>query len=218
MLRVFAPLLASAFLISQSASASPKFATVRVGEIYRNLVSTKTMNEELEQERQTILKDERAVHLRKVLDEMKQLYEELQKKRGVPADDASRKLAQAFEQKRQESQTLQQEFQLFETEKKKEINRKMVTAMRSSLEKISAAAKRVSGEKGYDGAFDISGNSNTGVPVILYVKGSEDITEQVVAALQDSGEPTVAPVSDSPVAPAPAAPAPETPAPTPAKP
>jgi len=213
MLRVFAPLLASAFLISQSAVAAPKFATVRVGEVYRDLVSTRKMNEELEKERQTIIKDERAVHLRKILEEMKHLYDELQKKRGAPADDVSRKLAQAFEQKRQESQTLQQEFQAFETEKKKEINLRMVTGMRAALVKISTAANKVAGEKGYAGAFDVSGNSNSGVPVILYVKNPEDITEQVVAALKDSGEPSVAPISDTPAAPAttPEAPAPAKP-------
>lgn len=216
MLRAFAPLLASAFILFPPfASAAPRIAIVRVGEIYRDLVSTKTMNEELEKERQTIIKDERAVHLRKILTEMKELYDELAKKRGAPMDDATRKLAQNFEQKRQESQTLQHEFQLFETEKKKEINRKMVEAMRASLEKISAATVKVAGERGYDATFDISGNSNTGVPILLYAKQPEDITEQVVAVLKDSGEPSVTSATDTPAGPAPT---PETPAAAPAKP
>lgn len=215
MLRVSASLVAFAFLLSLPVTAAPKFATVKVSEIYRNLVSTKKLTGEMELERQSILKDERAEHLRRMLAEMKSLYDELQKRRGAAADDESRKLAQAFEQKRQESQTLQQEFQLFETEKKKEINSKMVISMRASLEKIAAASRKVAQEKGFDGAFDVSGNSNTGVPVILFVKNDNDITEEVVAALKDAGEPTAPAISDSPAAPTPVAPAP---APAPAKP
>ncbi|HVJ44915.1 MAG TPA: OmpH family outer membrane protein [Luteolibacter sp.] len=217
MLRASASLIAFAFLLSLPISAAPKFATVKISEIYRNLVSTKKLTADLELERQAILKDERAEHLRRMLAELKSLYEELQKKRGVATDDETRKLAQAFEQKRQESQTLQQEFQLFETEKKKEINSKMVTSMRASLEKIAAASRKVAQEKGFDGAFDVSGNSNTGVPVILFVKNDNDITEEVVAALKDAGEPTTPAISDSPAAPTPEAPAPA-PAPAPAKP
>jgi outer membrane protein len=202
MLRAFALLCSLTFLSTLPAAAVPKFAAVKVSEIYGNLVSTRTMNDNLDRERKAIIDDERAVHLRKILEEMKQLYAELQKRRSEPVDDVTRKLAQAFEQKRQESQTLQEEFQLFENEKKKEINRKMVAAMRTSLDKIAETTRRIAKEKGYDAAFDVSGNSNSLVPVILYSKVPNDITEEVVAALKDVGEPSTPPATAAPAPPA----------------
>ncbi|WAC18228.1 OmpH family outer membrane protein [Luteolibacter sp. SL250] len=175
------------------AVAAPRFAVVRITEIYQNLTSTQIMLLELQKDRAEILKDERAVHLRKVLEELKQLQAQLQAKRDAPVDDVLRKLAQQYEIKRQEGQTLQEEFQVFDAEKRKEINRKMVTTMRASLNKIDGTARTIAQEQGFDGAFDSSANSNTGVPILLYVKNAPDITKDVVARLQDAGEPSSAP-------------------------
>lgn len=212
MIRVSAMFLSLAAAFATAASAAPKFATVRIADVYRGLASTRALNESLDLERRAIIDDERAIHLRKILEELRQLNEELQKKRAAPVDDTTRKLAQAFELKRQEAQTLQQEFQIFEAGKKKEINGKMVAGMRASLAKITATAQRLAGEQGYDCAFDVSGNSNSSVPVILYSKTAKDLTEDVVAALKDEGEPTAPPASSNP------APAPQEPAPVPVTP
>lgn len=179
------------------ATAAPKFALVRIAEIYRNLDSTHTMLAEIQKERTEILKDERAVHLRKVLDELKQLQVQLQAKRDTPVDDTIRKLAQQYEIKRQEGQTLQEEFQIFDAEKKKEINRRMVAAMRASLTKIEETARAIAGEQGFDATFDSSANSNTGVPILLYAKDAPDITKDVVARLQDAGESSGTPATDA---------------------
>lgn len=220
MLRAAIALIPLTAVLTLSATAAPGFATVRVTDIYRNLSSTQTLLTGLQKERDEILKDERGIHLRKILGELEAIQKQLQAKRDAPVDDAIRKLAQDFEVKRQEAQTLQEEFQIFDAEKKKEINRKMVLSMRSSLEKINAAARRISQEKGFEGTFDSSGNSNTGVPVILYAKNAEDITEDVIAVLKDAGDPsgpfpaaTPAPAGAPAPNPAPA-PAPATPSPT----
>jgi len=76
------------------AMAAPRFAVVQVTEVYRNLTSTQTMLAEIQKERAEILKDERAVHLRNLLEEMKALQAQLQAKRDAPVDDTIRKLAQ----------------------------------------------------------------------------------------------------------------------------
>lgn len=194
------------------AMAAPKYAIVRVTDIYRNLTSTHTMLESIQKERDEIMKDERAVHLRNVVEEMSKLQSQLQAKRDSPVDDNVRMLAQQYEIKRQEGQTLQEEFETFESEQKKEINRRMVAAMRSSLSKIDSATRKIAEEHGFDAAFDSSGISNTGLPILLYSKNAQDITKDVVARLQDTGEPSGPPpatASDpsaptAPVAPAPA--------------
>lgn len=89
----------------------------------------------------------------------------------------------------------------------------MVEAMRTSLAKIREATEKIAHEQGFDGAFDSSGNSNTGVPIVLYVKNAPDITKDVVARLQDTGEPSGAPAGAAPAPDATPAGAGSTPAP-----
>lgn len=204
--------------LAATASAAPRFAAVRIVDIYGKLESTVTRQKELQKEQTEMLKDERAEQLRRMLTELQDLQAQLQAKRNSPVDETTRKLARDFEIKRQETQTLQQEFETFRAEKTKEINRRLVIAMRASLDKIAATSNRLAKEQGFDAAFDSSGKSNTGVPILLYAKNTKDITEDVVAALKDAGEPTVAegsPEAQAPAAPgAPAAPqAPVTPNP-----
>ena len=200
----FIPLTAALIL---PAAAAPKFAIVRVTDIYRSLTSTQTLLSGLQKERDEIIKDERGIHLRKILGELESLQKQLQAKREAPIDDATRKLAQEYEIKRQEAQTLQEEFQIFDAEKKKEINRKMVVSMRASLEKINAASRKISQEQGFAATFDSSGNSNTGVPVVLYTKDAKDITDEVIAVLKDAGDPPAPAISPSPVPGVPLSPA-----------
>lgn len=186
-----------------TASAAPRFALIRVKDIYAGLPSTAALQQEIKNERDLIMKDQRAEELRKIIAELQSLQTRLSDKNN-PLDEAtSRKLARSYEIKRQEAQTLQKEFESFRTEQEKQINRKMVTGMRASLDKIMETSRKVAKEKGYDLVFDSSGNTNTGVAFVLYQKTSPDLTGDVKAALQDA-------------APAPAAAAPATTTPKPA--
>jgi|TARA_B110000037_G_C17117836_1_gene504476 hypothetical protein len=68
-------------------------------------------------------------------------------------------------------------------EENKRINKEMVAGMRASLERITAAASQLAKERNIDGELDISGNSNTGIPFVLYSGDASDITEDVVELL-----------------------------------
>jgi len=178
----FFTLLATALL----AHGAPRFALVRVRDIYVALPSTTLMQQEIKKDRDAIMKDERAEQLRKIIAELQSLQGQLSDKTS-PLDEATnRKLARTYEIKRQEAQTLQQEFEIFKTENEKIINKKMVAGMRSSLERIVKMSGKIAREKGYDTVFDSSGNTNTGIPFILYSKQVPDLTEDVQAALKDS--------------------------------
>lgn len=210
------PLIASILVaaLTLPLSAAPKFSVVRISDIYRNLTSTHTLLSGLQKEREEILKDERGMQVRKSLTELQEMQKNLQQRlknreAGSPLDDETRKLAQEFELKRQQAQSLQEEFQVFERERQKELNRKMVTSMRSSLDKITVTARRIAAEQGYDGVFDSSGHSNTGVPLIIYSKSAKDLTDEVIAALADAGDPSRSPGEEA----APAPPEPPTEAP-----
>lgn len=184
-----------------SASAAPRFAVVRIKDIYTALPSTAAIQQQIKNDQAAIMKDQRAEQLRKIIGELQSLQAQLSDK-TTPLDEAtSRKLARTYEIKRQEAQTLQQEFENFKAEQEKIINRKMVAGMRASLDRIETVSKKISGERGFDAVFDSSGDTNTGVPFVLFTKNAPDLTADVQAALKDS-EPTT---SISPPAAAPAA-------------
>ena len=168
-----------------AASAAPRLALVRVKDIYSALPSTTALQEQVKKERDAIMKDERAEQLRKIISELQTLQGQLSDK-SKPLDEATSKtLARSYEIKRQEALTLQQEFEGFQTDQEKAINKKMVTAMRDSLDRIASISARIAKERGYDTVFDSSGNTNTGVPFILFSKNAPDITADIEAALKD---------------------------------
>ena len=168
------------------AVAAPRFALVRVTDIYKDLPATKQLQEEVQAKRDAVLRDERADALRKILEELQSLQTEIRNNKTELDAEGSRKVARNYEMKRREAQTLQEEFENYRAEKTKEINREMVVAMRASLDQIVAISRKLAKEQGYDGIFDSSGSSNTGVPLILYSKNTKDLTKDVIAALQDA--------------------------------
>lgn len=173
-----------------TASAAPRFAVVRVKDIYTSLPSTAALQQEIKSERERIMTDQRADQLRKIITELQTLQAQLSDKNHPLDEGTSRNLARSYEIKRQEAQTLQKEFESFKSEQEMQINRKMVSGMRDSLNQIMAASKRIAKEQGYDCVFDSSGNTNTGVAFVLYEKKSPDLTDDVMAALQDSANKT----------------------------
>lgn len=189
-----------------TATAAPRIALVRVKDVYTALPSTASLQQEIKKERENIMKDERAEQLRKIIGELQALQAQLSDKATPPDEATGRKLARNYEIKRQEAQTLQQEFENFKTEKEKEINKKMVVGMRTSLDRIMKTSHKIAREKGYDSVFDSSGNTNTGLPFILYSKKAPDLTEDVQAATKDS-EAAAKPAEKAPVKPPEKAPA-----------
>ncbi|MCP5547618.1 MAG: OmpH family outer membrane protein [Akkermansiaceae bacterium] len=179
-----------------TALGAPKIALVRVTEIYSGLASTAELQKSIKEERATIMRDPRAEDLRRIIGQLRSLQEQLANK-DKPLDEAtSRKVSRNFEIKRQEAQTLQKEFESFKTEREKEINRRMVTAMRESLDRIVSTSRKLATEQGFDMVIDSSGNTNTGVPFVLYSKNPNDLTDNVKAALQDAAAKPAAVAND----------------------
>lgn len=168
-----------------AADAAPRVAIVRVKEIYTGLTTTEALQQDTKKQNEEIWKDQRAKELSRMLEELKGLQKQLSDKSQPLDEDTARKLARNYEIKRQEALTLQKEFELFRDVQEKEINRKMVSAMRSSLTLITETSQRIAKDKGFDLLIDGSGNTNTGVPFLLYQKEAPDITEDVKAALKD---------------------------------
>ena len=79
------------------ASAAPKFALVRVKDIYAELPSTVILQQQIKKERDDIMKDQRAEQLRKIIGELQALQAQLSDKAN-PLDEATqKKLARTYE-------------------------------------------------------------------------------------------------------------------------
>lgn len=197
-------------------AAPPRIAVIRVSNVYEKLPSTRAELSSIEAQRSEILKDRRADDLRKLVEELQALQAQIQKSDPANPNDPDRqKLTRDYEIKRTSLQSLQQDFETFRSERTLEINRKMVAGMRTSLERITSEARTLATKQGYDWLIDSSGNSNTGLPVLLYSKDAKDLTDEVLALL--SKEPAGATAESAAPAPPPA-PAPETPEAAPATP
>ena len=182
---------------TMAVAAAPRIALIRVKEIYAGLPATAALQQEIKTEREEIMKDQRADTLRKIITELQGLQAKLSDKTNPPDEETSRKLARSYEIKRQEAQSLQNEFETFRSEREKQINRKMVSGMRATLDHITEISRKIAKEQGFDIVLDASGETNTSVPFVLYQKNALDLTGAVKAALQDAGP-------DTTTAPAPA--------------
>jgi Skp family chaperone for outer membrane proteins len=163
--------------------AAPKFAVVRVTDIYRALPSTLTMQREILGQREAVMKNDRAERLRAVIADLQSMQAQLEGMKDDLEAEGGKKLVRSYEIKRQEAETLRQEFEGYREAEDKRINKEMVTAMRDSLNRITEASRKIATERNMEGVFDTSGNSNTGVPFVLYSESSVDITDDVIGLL-----------------------------------
>lgn len=167
-------------------SAAPKYAVVRITDIYTGLPSTAAMQKAIGAQREAIITNKRAEQLRGIIAQLQSMQADLQAKKDELDSEVGKKLIREFEIKRQEAETLRQEFEEYREEEDKRINKEMVAAMRASLERISEASRQIAAERNLDGVFDTSGNTNTGLPFVLYQKPEvPDLTEDVIAFLDE---------------------------------
>lgn len=173
-----------------AADAKPRVAIVRIRDIYAALPSTVIHQQEIQNERNDILKDQRGQDLRKLLGELQTLGAQLEQsaKSGAPATEIQ-ELARTYEIKRQETQTIQQEFESFRAERDQEINKDLVSGIREILTRITSTSEKLAKERGYDIVLDASGSTNSGVPFVLYSKEAPDLTDEVQSAIMKSEPP-----------------------------
>lgn len=166
-----------------AAAAPPRVAVVRVSDVFKQLESTAKANEELQIKREKIKADQRLVDYKKMYADLELRGKQLSGK-DPELDPATReKLEREFAIKRQEAKSLFDDIEAFRAARTQEINAEMVAGMRERLEGIREVTEKLAKEEGYDWIFDSSGNTNTGVPLLLYAKNPDDLTDQVLAIL-----------------------------------
>jgi hypothetical protein len=141
------------------------------------------MQADIQSQRDNIIKDVRAERLRAILTEMEALESQLRANKDDLESELGKKLVRSYEIKRQETETLRLEFEGFRAEEEMRNNKELVAATRNSLNRISAAAQQIAKERNLDGVMDTSGDTNTGLPFVLFAGGAEDMTEAVIGLL-----------------------------------
>lgn len=164
-------------------AAPPKVATVRVADVHRQLASTVQANEDTQAKREALKNDKRQVAINEIVADLGLRRKKLAEGGSTLDAETRKKLEQEFLLKQQEAKSLESDFETFRAERHREINAEMVTAMRARLDQIRAAAEKIAQTDGYDWIFDTSGQTNTGVPLVLYVKSPNDLTDRVLAVL-----------------------------------
>ena len=167
------------------AAPKSKYATVRVTDIYRDLPSTAVMLQDVREGNQAVFANKRANQFRAILEELKALQAKLEETKDQLDSEDGKKLVRSFEIKRQEAETLRNAFDEFRAEEKKRMDREMVDRMRESLGRISSAAEQLAKEQNLETVFDTSGNSNTGIPFVIYSGAAPDLTDAVQALLMN---------------------------------
>jgi len=186
--------LAILLALATTALAFPadfRIAVVRVSDIYQVLDSTKSIQTHADDERAALFRDARVERMSKLRAELETIQAQLNDKANPLDNSVKQQLTRTYELKRGEFMTLKDEFDTFRADRTKQINGDMVKSMKQSLSLIASTAAKLGKEQGYDCVWDISGQTNTGLPVLLYHKPGSDLTDDVLTAL--GGKPAVKP-------------------------
>lgn len=182
-MNVAALILSLSICVSVAAGGPPKVAVVRVADIFRQLEETVLENRALEAKRDAINQDGRLASYHAMHADLESRRKQLAAGTGEMEVATRAKLEREFAIQHREAASLLEEFESYRLERTREINAEMVQGIKLRLESIQQAAGKIAAEEGFDWVFDASGNSNSGVPLLLYAKSSNDLTNRVLALL-----------------------------------
>jgi Skp family chaperone for outer membrane proteins len=167
--------------LALTAPAAPKIALVRIDDVYRALDSSKKLEAKVGKARAEMRANPRFAAYEESLAELRRLQARI-----AEADELDRgergRILRELSNGHAELRSLENEMNEFRRRQSREINRMKVVRMREILDQIRLAVEVLGREGGYDLVFDVSGNTNTGIPVLLYSKETEDLTSAVLEA------------------------------------
>jgi len=184
----------AAFLISLSpVRAEQTVAYVNMARVFERYYKTAQQEKTL-REQEAVYKD-RAKELATETDALKKKRNELQERAmNVALSDTvrteSRQAAVAADELYKEKQL---ELRSFFGNKQKELRAKYMEARQEIVKEILVYVKDYSGQKSYDLVYDVSGLTNNFLPVILHYPEEQEITDEIMAALNTGHEDEVPP-------------------------
>lgn len=178
--------------------AQTRFAGVRVTDVFKGNADTAAALTEIEARRKKLNEDPRNKELDALANETRQLLDQADAAAKAGDVATGQKLAREIGIKRRDLEALGHAIDEDRIRASRELDRELVRTTVAALERIRQLAAEVGKERGFDLVIDTSGNSNTGVPVVLYTKNLPDLTDEVIARLKPPPPPPPAPASPVP--------------------
>ncbi len=175
-------------VLAASAGAQTRIAVVRFEDVTSQLPSYLAIRTWMDGEIKAIANDKRSGDLRKLSEEFRQQF---QTARNLPKDSSAETRGETTEKLKNlqaEAAAIQKDLGEFQDREKKRILEQAVKEAERIEAHIQATAARLAKERGFDLLFDASAVSNSTVPVLLYVKKTNDLTDDVLAALLSEEE------------------------------
>jgi outer membrane protein len=177
-------LLALTALLSTSAHAADlKFAVVDMAKAFTEYYKTKDASARIKGNRDKALSEanERYAVYKNLLSETQKASKEAQD--PVLSQEARLKAQATVQDKGKELRALEQEISEFQNRRSQQIQQEQMQLQRGLYEEIVSIVREKSKSEGMDFVFDKSGISINTVPVLLYYKDAQDITDQIIVEL-----------------------------------
>ena len=174
--------LAAAFGATAHA-ADLKFAVVDMAKAFTEYYKTKDASEKMKSNKDKALSEinERIGVYKSLLSEAQKIGQASQD--PILAPDARAKKQAEFVEKQKEVRALEQDMTEFQQRRQNQLRQEEVQLQRGLYEEIVGVVREKSKADGLDFVFDKTGVSMSTVPVLLYYKDAEDITDKVIVEL-----------------------------------
>jgi outer membrane protein len=180
--------LASLIAAFGIAASTPAFADVKVGlvdmnKIFSSYYKTKEAETRINDARASAKKelDDRMDTYKKSIEEINKLNEELNK--PELSKDSKEKKSKDRDEKIAETKNLEREITEFRQTREKQLQEQAVRMRNGIVEEISKLINDKVKSNAFDLVLDKSGNSMSGVPVVLYSKDANDFSEEIISTL-----------------------------------
>ena len=188
-----------------------KVGTVDMNRAFKEYGQTKDAEVKINDAKNAAKKeyDERAESYKKALDEINKLNQQL----DAPALSADAKTQKAKErdEKIAAIKNMEREIQEFRQTRERQLQEQALRMREGIVKEITDVLMEKVKAANYDFVFDKTGQSLSGVPVVMYSRDNVDMTTDVITALNKAKTTTTEKPATSPAAAAPASPSPAKP-------
>jgi len=102
------------------------------------------------------------------------------------SEDSRQEYYRKFQMKAHEVKSLRRDIENYREEQNRLINEAMVRQTKKLLDNIRAVVRRIAGENGYDVVMETGGTTSSQVSTLIYIRDATDITDRVIAELNDT--------------------------------
>lgn len=194
------------------AQQKPRIATVDAAELFAKYYRTDTEKDKLSKEHQKTVNDPRVAVITKTREELAKLNK--QARSTSYSEDSRQEYFRQYQMKLHELRSLERDTIQYRQSRQKEINRQLVAISKILMSEVQSTVQRVAAAQHYDLVLDVSGDTSSQVPTLIYIRDATDITSQVLKEL-NRHKPAPLPAGVTPMTstrtPTPAAPSPPIP-------